>query len=144
MANINAGLLLLVGFGRDDSVDSLQGAGLQGSGDSQAAGGLQKVAQRVLDLRVFADDRERMQYSARERQADILVVPQFTLYSRLDKGRRPDFGSAMAPGTAAELFQSFVDLLRCLHDGQVQQGQFGANMQVGLINDGPLTLLLEV
>jgi len=126
VADIDAGLLLLTGFGHDDNADLLK-----------------RAAQRVLDLRLFADDAGRFQFSVRDTQSAILVVPQFTLYGRLDKGRRPDFTSAMAPGPAAELFHSFVDILRDQYSGRIQQGQFGADMQVSLVNDGPVTLLLE-
>jgi len=139
VARIETGLLLLVGFGCDD------GNGvLQDTASLKAAESLRKVAHKVLDLRVFADPDGRFQFSARDTQAALLVVPQFTLYGRLDKGRRPDFTAAMAPATAAELFQSFVDILGAEHAGPVRQGEFGADMQVSLINDGPVTLLLDI
>jgi len=139
VADIEAGLLLLVGFGRDDG-----NTNLQDTAGAPAVESLRKVAHKVLDLRVFADPDGRFQFSARDIEAALLVVPQFTLYGRLDKGRRPDFTTAMAPASAAELFQSFVDVLTEEHTGLVRQGAFGADMQVSLVNDGPVTLLLDI
>lgn len=126
VAKIAHGLLLLVGFSTDDDEDKLK-----------------VVAQRVLNARVFADHTGRFQYSVGDVDAALLVVPQFTLYGRLDKGRRPDFGRALAAQPAAELFASFVQVLDELSTVPVLQGRFGANMQVGLVNDGPVTLLLD-
>lgn len=126
VAQIDQGLLLLIGFGQQDT-----------------AQGLQRTAQRIVNLRLFADEQGRFAHSAVDVAADLLAVPQFTLYARLDKGRRPDFGQAKSPQSAALLFAEFAQVLAAQSPGKVEQGQFGADMQVELINDGPVTVLLQ-
>lgn len=127
VAQISTGLLLLVGFGVGDS-DRL----------------LEKAAAKVANLRVFADSSGRFQYSVRDIRGDVLAVPQFTLYGRTEKGRRPDFGTALPPSEASELFGNFVACLGGSEELRVQSGVFGADMAVSLVNDGPVTLLVEI
>ena len=99
------------------------------------------TAKRVLELRIFADEEQRMNRSCREIRGDILAVSQFTLAASLGRGRRPGFDRA-APAAAAEpLFRRFVDRLR--ESGlRVETGRFGAMMEVELVNDGPVTFIL--
>ncbi|SDU11017.1 D-aminoacyl-tRNA deacylase [Jiangella alkaliphila] len=114
------GLLVLVGVTHDDSPDSAA-----------------KLAHKVWGLRILADER-----SASDAGAPILVVSQFTLYADTAKGRRPSWGAA-APGPVSEpLVDEFVAALREL-GAPVETGVFGADMQVSLVNDGPVTLILE-
>ncbi|TDD69490.1 D-tyrosyl-tRNA(Tyr) deacylase [Jiangella aurantiaca] len=114
------GLLVLVGVTHDDSADSAA-----------------KLARKVWGLRILADEQ-----SASDVGAPILVVSQFTLYADTAKGRRPSWGAA-APGPVSEpLVSEFVAALRGL-GAQVETGVFGADMKVSLVNDGPVTLLLD-
>ena len=91
VARIDAGLLLLAGFGRDDN-----------------AAVVQRAATRIVNLRVLADASGHFQYSVAERAGDVLLVPQFTLYADLSKGRRPDFTAALEPRQASVLFDALV------------------------------------
>jgi D-tyrosyl-tRNA(Tyr) deacylase len=122
---IGAGLLALIGVVRGD--------------DTVAA---ERLLQRVLDYRVFADAAGRMNLSLRQRAGALLLVPQFTLAADTKGGNRPGFSGAAAPAEAAALFDYVVTLARESHE-QVASGLFGAHMQVSLINDGPVTFWLE-
>lgn len=125
VGEIGQGLLLLVGIGRGDDEK-----------------GLGWLADKVLDLRIFEDEEGRMDRSLLEIGGEVLAVPQFTLYGDVRKGRRPSFDAAAPPGEAAPLFQRFVERLK--ESGlRVEQGVFGAKMEVELVNDGPVTLILE-
>ncbi|MFW5927400.1 MAG: D-aminoacyl-tRNA deacylase [Wenzhouxiangella sp.] len=126
IASTGPGLLLLTGFGTDDDASVLP-----------------PIAEKVRGLRVFEDDSGRFQYSVDETRGDILVVPQFTLYGDTHRGRRPDFTAALEPARAEALFHDFADLLARRTAGRVARGRFGAHMAVELVNDGPVTLLLE-
>jgi len=126
IGKIDQGLLLLVGFGRDD-VDV----------------NLERMAKRVVNLRIFSDDSGRFQYSVLGIEGGVLAVPQFTLYGDTRKGRRPDFTQALEPTLATKLFDQFVNELRNAGVDRVETGQFGADMKVSLTNDGPVTLMLE-
>ena len=126
VAVIGEGVVLLVGFGRgDDHLD------------------LPRIAARILDLRIFSDDSGRLQRSLRDTGGEVLAVPQFTLYARCDKGRRPDFTAALAPDLASGLFDEFVYALARSSESAVRAGVFGADMKVSLVNDGPMTIPLE-
>jgi D-tyrosyl-tRNA(Tyr) deacylase len=126
IAEIERGLLLLVGIAPEDAnVD------------------LERAAGKIVDLRIFEDDAGKMNRSLRDVEGQLLAVSQFTLYGDTRKGRRPSFVGAAPPGIAEPLFDAFVDAIR----GQgvhVETGRFGAKMAVELVNDGPVTLLIEV
>ena len=122
---INAGLLVLVGIQQGD--------------DRERA---KRMSERLLDYRVFADDSGRMNLSVRDIQGGVLLVSQFTLAADTRKGLRPGFSTAAPPDEAELLFDWFVDRVRSLHPS-VATGQFGADMKVSLVNDGPVTFLLE-
>jgi len=124
--SIENGLLLLVGFGIDDD-------------ESQ----LPFMAEKVANLRLFADQKGRFEYSVLQTRGAILAVPQFTLYADTAKGRRPAFTKAMPPAGAKLQFSRFVDALRAAGITNVGTGEFGASMGVQLINDGPVTVMLE-
>jgi len=125
IARIGKGFLLLVGIGREDTEEELA-----------------FWARKIPDLRVFPDSEGKFNLSLREVGGEILCVSQFTLYGDCRKGRRPSFASA-APGPEAErLFSRFVELLSAA-GVPVKTGLFGAKMEVGLVNDGPVTLILE-
>ena len=102
-----------------------------------------KLAGKIWNLRIFADENDQMNRSVADTSGEVLVVSQFTLYGDTRKGRRPSFVAAAAPDLAAELIDEFVDELRRL-GATVATGSFGAHMAVELTNDGPVTLMLEV
>ena len=126
VGSIGAGLLLLVGVGHGDDRLDLAGA-----------------ARKILDLRVFQDAEGKMNLSLRDLGGDVLAVSQFTLYGDTRKGRRPSYTHAAPPEVAEPVFNAFV---RALQDegARVAAGRFGAHMSVELVNDGPVTLVLEL
>ena len=125
VSRIEAGLLLLVGVGRDDGHDEPA-----------------RLAEKVANLRVLADDDGKMNRSVLETGGAVLVVPQFTLYGDVRRGRRPSWAAAADPEVAAERVEVFAAAL----EGRglaVGRGAFGAHMHVELLNDGPVTLVLD-
>ena len=110
--------------------------------DSDAA--LAWMADKILGLRVFGDDEGKMNRDLAEAHGGVLVVSQFTLYGDASKGRRPSFISAAPPDVAIPLYERFVALLKEKANGiPIETGEFGAMMDVELVNDGPVTLILE-
>ena len=126
IGKIEQGLLLLVGFKADDTEASLNW-----------------MAEKVVGLRIFSDDEGKMNRALTDVGGGLLVVSQFTLYGDVQKGRRPSFIDAAPPPIAIPLYERFVALLRAQSSGPVETGEFGAMMDVELVNDGPVTLLLE-
>lgn len=122
---IGAGLLLLVGFTEGDGEEALVW-----------------MADKVVGLRIFRDEEGKMNRSVEEAGGALLVVSQFTLYGDARKGRRPSFVEAARPEAAIPLYERFLHLLRAT-GRPVQTGEFGAMMDVELVNDGPVTLVLE-
>jgi len=122
---IGPGLLCLVGLHRDD-----------------APGVLEPMAEKLLHLRVFEDERGRINRSLLDCRGGLVLVPQFTLYADCRKGRRPAFVDALAPDAAQALYERFVGTCRQRVPG-AQSGRFGAQMQVHLVNDGPVTIMLD-
>jgi len=125
IGRIDHGLLLLAGFTSADAEDSLVW-----------------MADKVLGLRIFADEQGKMNRSVADVDGGLLVVSQFTLYGDTRKGRRPSFIEAAPPEIAIPLYERFVALLRT-SGLRVETGEFGAMMDVELVNDGPVTLILE-
>lgn len=109
-------------------------------GDGEA--NLQRMADRLLGYRVFPDEADRMNLSLRDCAGGLLLVPQFTLAADTRKGMRPSFTSAAPPEKGRADFQRLVEILQARHQ-PVATGRFGANMQVSLVNDGPVTFWLE-
>lgn len=126
VARIGQGLLILLGVAAQDA------PGLEGP-----------LAERCAWLRIFEDEQGKMNRSVREIQGEALVVPQFTLYADLSRGRRPGFNLASTPGPAERAFVSFCERLEAL-GVPTQRGRFGASMEVELVNQGPATFLLEL
>ena len=133
IGKIEQGLMLLIGFGKED----LENSSI--SIDQK----IDKAIEKILNLRIFSNESGKLDYSVLDIAGEILAVPQFTLYGQAQKGRRPDFGLSMAPETAKECFDRFVTKLSLSEIRRVQTGEFGANMQVMLVNDGPFTLNLN-
>jgi D-tyrosyl-tRNA(Tyr) deacylase len=100
------------------------------------------MAEKVAGLRLFGDHEGKMNLSLADVGGQVLVVSQFTLYGNAEKGRRPSFIDAARPEIAVPLYEAFVAALRA-RDLQVETGEFGAMMDVDLVNDGPVTLMLE-
>lgn len=126
VGEIGTGLLALIAIQPDD-------------GETQ----VQRMLQRLLGYRLFADAAGRMNRSLHETGGGLLLISQFTLAADTRKGMRPGFSTAAAPDQAKPLFARLLELARQAHR-DVAAGQFGANMQVGLVNDGPVTFYLEV
>jgi len=125
VARIGRGILVLVGVRRSDGTDDAE-----------------RLAQRVLTYRVFPDEAGRMNRSVLELGLAVLLVPQFTLAADTRKGTRASFTSGAAPDTARELFERMLAACRRQLEGTAH-GEFGADMQVSLVNDGPVTFWLE-
>ena len=100
-----------------------------------------RLLERILNYRIFADAEDKMNLSLRDIQGGLLVVPQFTLAADTEKGNRPSFASAASPEMGRELFGYFQQRLAMIYPG-TQFGEFGADMKVALINDGPVTFTL--
>jgi len=125
VGRIAQGLLLLVGIGKDDDTAALD-----------------YLANKVLNLRIFADEQGKMNRSLLDVGGEILAISQFTLYGDTRKGRRPGFDAAAPPEQAQPSFERFVKTLQT-SGLKVDTGKFGATMQVELLNDGPVTFVLE-
>jgi D-aminoacyl-tRNA deacylase len=125
VARIGPGLLVLLGVGQGDT-------------DAEAA----LLAEKVVHLRIFGDEAGHMNLSALETRGSLLVVSQFTLYGDARKGRRPSFVQAAPPAEAERLYRRFVEALRA-SGLEVGEGVFQADMDVALVNQGPVTILLD-
>ena len=124
--SINQGLLLLVGVHQHDTEDQLKW-----------------MCEKILKLRVFSDNEGKMNQSVSDVDGEILVVSQFTLYGDAKKGTRPSYIAAARPDKAEPMYESMIDYFKNNSDLNIQGGKFGAMMDVQLVNDGPVTLILE-
>jgi D-tyrosyl-tRNA(Tyr) deacylase len=125
VAEIASGMLILAGIGRSDSYAEAQ-----------------YLAKRVPELRIFKDDAGKMNLNLKQANGSLLLVPNFTLYGDCSRGRRPGFDAAARPEIAKPLFDYLVSLFMN-NNIPTESGIFGADMQVELINDGPVTFVLE-
>jgi D-tyrosyl-tRNA(Tyr) deacylase len=125
IAEIGAGLVVLLGVVRGDDIPAAD-----------------RLLERILNYRVFADPAGRMNLSLRDVCGGLLLIPQFTLAAQTERGNRPGFSQAADPAEAAALYEHVLTRARNLH-GIVGGGQFGAHMRVSLVNDGPVTFWLE-
>ena len=126
VGQIEHGLLVFVGLGKNDTLQTSE-----------------KLLKKILAYRVFSDDTGRMNHNVQQVGGGVLLVSQFTLMADTKKGLRPDFGPAMPPDDAKQLFAQLVELAKNMY-GKVQTGEFGADMQVSLVNDGPVSFMLDV
>lgn len=101
------------------------------------------MSKKILGLRVFEDDAHKMSYSLLDKQLDLLIVSQFTLFGSLKKGYRPSFNRAAPPGFAHEKYNQFVKIIKEQFIGHVATGEFGKEMQISSIDDGPVSLWLD-
>jgi len=130
VGQIGAGLVLLLGVGETD--EKIKDEKIK----------IKNFAEKILNLRIFGDKEDKMNLSVLDVKGEILVIPQFTLYADCSKGNRPYFGQAAKPEIAKPFFQKFVEELK-KSNLRVESGIFGAKMEVELINDGPVTLILD-
>lgn len=122
---IDNGFVVLLGVGNGDTVEDMK-----------------YIADKIINLRIFSDENGKMNLSLEDVGGSMLVISQFTLYGDCSHGRRPYFGDAMAPDEANRMYEDFVAYVRDkgIH---TETGEFGADMQVTLTNDGPVTIILD-
>ena len=126
VGEIQQGILLFLAFEKDDD-----------------EGKAQKLCNKVLNYRIFADDEGKMNLNLQQTGGQLLIVSQFTLAAETNKGNRPSFSAAASPALGLELYKVFISLAK-QKELSVQSGEYGADMQVTLLNDGPATFLLSV
>jgi D-aminoacyl-tRNA deacylase len=123
---IGSGLLLLAGFAPDDTKADLQW-----------------LSRKTVQLRIFADAADKMNRSLQDTGGDLLLISQFTLQASTRKGNRPSYIGAAPPETAIPLYDMFIRILEADLGKPIQTGSFGADMKVSLVNDGPVTILID-
>lgn len=126
VGKINGGFLVLLGVGK---------------GDTEAEADL--LAAKIAKMRVFCDENGKMNLSLSQVGGEILVISQFTLYANCVHGNRPDFFNSEAPARANELYEYFTEKVKALSECKTEHGIFGADMKVELLNDGPVTIILD-
>ena len=125
-SSINTGIVILIGISKNDNYEMAK-----------------ELANKIIKLRIFNDDNGKMNKNIMEIKGEILVVSQFTLYADTNKGNRPSFINAAKPELAISLYNHFIDELQKLISSKVRTGKFGADMKIELIDDGPVTIILE-
>jgi D-tyrosyl-tRNA(Tyr) deacylase len=125
IGKIGIGFNVLIGISKDDTLEDLK-----------------YIKDKIINLRVFHDENDKMNISLLDIQGEILVISQFTLYGDCRKGRRPNFMEAQGGEEAKKLYEEFIELLKT-SDLKVECGEFGADMKVEINNDGPVTILLD-
>ncbi|NVJ89485.1 MAG: D-tyrosyl-tRNA(Tyr) deacylase [Flavobacteriaceae bacterium] len=126
VAVINKGLLILLGIVDEDTQNDIDW-----------------IVKKIANLRVFNDENGVMNTSVKDENGDIIVVSQFTLYASTKKGNRPSYIKAAKPPVAIPLYEKFIICLENELDKKVQTGEFGADMKVALLNDGPVTIIID-
>ncbi len=126
VAEIQKGLLVLVGIEDSDSQEDISW-----------------LASKIANLRIFADENEVMNLSLKDIDGEMIVVSQFTLHAATKKGNRPSYIKASKPEIAIPLYESFVKQMEIELGKKIQTGQFGADMKVSLVNDGPVTIIID-
>ena len=124
-SEINYGFLVLIGICDDDRYDDIEW-----------------LTQKIINLRVFGDELGKMNRSIQDINGEILIVSQFTLFASVKKGNRPSFVASARPEIAIPLYEKFIDELK-QYEIKIQTGVFGANMQIELVNDGPVTIIID-
>ena len=126
VANINFGLLILLGIEDADTHEDIHW-----------------LSQKIVNLRIFGDENEVMNLSVKDIQGDVIVVSQFTLHANTKKGNRPSYIKASKPEIAIPLYENFVQQMELELGKKIQTGKFGADMKVALVNDGPVTIIID-
>lgn len=125
VSKIGKGLIILIGISKDDDGSQIEW-----------------LAKKTVELRIFEDEQDKMNLSVKDVNGEILLVSQFTLYGSCKKGRRPDFLNAAQPEKAEEMYLRFAEVLK--QNGIIPKlGKFGEHMDITLLNDGPVTMILE-
>tara|TARA_B100001250_G_C19683600_1_gene737006 strand:+ start:650 stop:1090 length:441 start_codon:yes stop_codon:yes gene_type:complete len=125
-SSIGYGMVILIGISKEDDTSKLK-----------------KIVTKLSNLRIFNDEFGKMNKNINDIKGEILVVSQFTLYADIKKGNRPSFTNAAKPIIAINIYQKFIDELQAVINTKIKTGQFGADMKIELINDGPVTIILE-
>ncbi|UAM98335.1 D-tyrosyl-tRNA(Tyr) deacylase [Polaribacter litorisediminis] len=126
IADITNGMLVLVGIVNDDGQEDID-----------------FLVRKIVNLRIFNDDKEVMNRSLKDTDGEVIVVSQFTLHASTKKGNRPSYIKAAKPEIAIPLYENFIETLEKELGKKVKTGQFGADMKVDLVNDGPVTILID-
>ena len=126
VAQINQGLLVLVGIEEEDTLEDINW-----------------LVSKIVNLRIFPDENEVMNLSVKDIDGEIIVVSQFTLHAATKKGNRPSYIKAAKPDIAIPMYEKFVQQLDVELGKKIQTGQFGADMKVALVNDGPVTIIID-
>lgn len=126
LGQINEGMMILVAVEDRDNEDDVDW-----------------LTNKIISLRIFDDENHIMNLNIKEVKEEILVVSQFTLFASTKKGNRPSYLKASKPDVAIPLYEKFILSLQTKLEKEIKQGQFGADMQVGLINDGPVTIIID-
>ena len=113
-----------------------------GVGDGDTEADLKYIADKTVGLRIFSDEDDKMNLSVRDIGGEVLVVSQFTLYGDCRKGKRPSFTASMEPNGAKKMYEDFIKMIES-NGIKTAHGEFGADMQVSILNDGPVTILLD-
>jgi len=125
-SSIGQGLLVLLGVGHDDGLEDVDW-----------------LARKLVQMRIFNDEAGAMNLSVQDVKGEMLVISQFTLHASTKKGNRPSFIAAAKPAVAIPLYEAFIKATEGLLGQPVGTGSFGANMQVNLLNDGPVTIVID-
>tara|TARA_B100001079_G_C16351563_1_gene488486 strand:- start:189 stop:629 length:441 start_codon:yes stop_codon:yes gene_type:complete len=125
-SSIGYGMVILIGISKEDDTSKLK-----------------KLVTKLSNLRIFNDEFGKMNKNINDIKGEILVVSQFTLYADIKKGNRPSFTNAAKPIIAINIYQKFIDELQAVINTKIKTGEFGADMKIELINDGPVTIILE-
>jgi D-tyrosyl-tRNA(Tyr) deacylase len=126
VAQIHQGLLILVGIESEDNLEDINW-----------------LVSKIVYLRIFGDEKNVMNLSVKDSDGEIIVVSQFTLHALTKKGNRPSYIKAAKPEIAIPMYEKFVQLLELELGKKIQTGQFGADMKVALVNDGPVTIIID-
>lgn len=126
VAEIEYGLVVLIGIGKDDNEKDID-----------------YLIQKIINMRIFSDKNGKMNLSVQDVNGGIILVSQFTLFADTKKGKRPSFIQSAPPQEAEILYNLFVSKFKSQFPGKVETGQFGADMKVSLINDGPVTIIID-
>ena len=124
--SIEKGLLVLLGISPDDTAEDISW-----------------LSRKISGMRIFTDSEDKMNLSVQDIEGEILLISQFTLFASTKKGNRPSFSQSALPETAIPLFDQFTQTMTDLMNGRVKTGQFGAHMDVALVNDGPVTITID-